>query len=96
MSHPLPQLIRRELKRLAKDPVYIFCMVLAPLVCFVFFTSLMSDGLPQELPVGLVDQDATTTGRQIWRNRDAFQQTPIVDPYHDVSAARRAGQHAEI
>ena len=92
MSHPLPQIIKREFLRLAKDPVYIFCMVLAPLVCFVFFTSLMDEGLPQELPVGLVDQDATTTSRQISRNLDAFQQTRIVAHYPDASEARRAVQ----
>ena len=96
MSHPLPQIIKREFLRLAKDPVYIFCMVLAPLVCFVFFTSLMDEGLPQELPVGLVDQDATTTSRQISRNLDAFQQTRIVAHYPDASEARRAVQRGEI
>ena len=89
-------LFRRECRRLWEDPVYRFCMVIAPLVCFFFFTSLMEEGLPKSLPVGLVDNDHTSTSRQIARNLNAFQQTRIHASYADVSEARKAMQKGDI
>ena len=90
------RIARRELRRLSRNPIYLFTMVVAPLFCYYFFTSLMAEGLPAELPVGLVDNDRTTTSRSLSRNLDAFQMTDIVQTYPDVSAARKAVQRGEI
>lgn len=86
----------REMRSLARRPLMWFCMVLAPLFCYVFFTSLMASGLPTNLPLGLVDCDRTTTTRQLARNLDAFQQTDIVREYASVSDARRDMQRGLI
>ena len=86
----------RELKRLASRPLYWFCVILAPLFCYVFFTSLMKSGLPTGLPLGLVDQDCTATSRQLARNLDAFQQTSITAQFASVREARKALQRGEI
>ena len=87
---------RRELKRMAGRPVYWFCILVAPLSCLVFFLTLMGRGLPTDLPVGLVDGDASSVSRQLARNLDAFQQTGITVNYVTVSDARRAMQRGEI
>ena len=71
-------------------------MIGAPLFCYVFFTTLMDSGLPQNMPVGVVDEDQTTTSRQLTRNLDAFQQTRIVAHYPDIAQARQAMQRREI
>ncbi|MEG0455548.1 MAG: ABC transporter permease, partial [Bacteroides sp.] len=44
--------MKRECRRLVSRPLYLFCMVVDPLFCYVFFTTLMSSGLPTNLPVG--------------------------------------------
>lgn len=62
----------------------------------MFFTTLMSKGLPTNLPAGVVDLDNTATTRNIVRNLDAFQQTEIVTHYSSVSEARQAMQRGEI
>ena len=90
------QLIRRELGRFARQPIYWFCMVVAPLCCYLFFTTLMSQGLPENLPLGLVDEDRTTTSRNLARNLDAFQMSDIVREYPNVTEARRAMQRGEV
>lgn len=87
---------RRELQRLLRQPIYWFCIVFAPLFCYLFFTSLMADGLPESLPLGIVDADRSATSRNLGRNLDAFQMTDIAAEYASVSEARRAVQRGEI
>lgn len=71
-------------------------MVVAPLFCCYFFTSLMASGLPTELPVGMVDNDRTAMSRNLARNLDAFQMVDITRSYPDVTAARKAMQRGDI
>ncbi|MEG1580534.1 MAG: ABC transporter permease [Bacteroidaceae bacterium] len=94
--HPLARVMKRECRRLVSRPLYLFCMVIAPLFCYLFFTTLMSSGLPTNLPIGLVDLDRSATSRQIARNLDAFEQVQIVDEYANVSDARIAVQRGDI
>ncbi len=86
----------RELQRLVSRPLYVFCMVVAPLACMMFFTTLMGEGLPTDMPVGVVDEDQTATTREILRNMDAFNQVELTDNYASVSEARKAMQRGHI
>lgn len=90
------KIARRELRRMASKPIYWFCMIAAPLFCFVFFTSLMAEGLPTDMPLGLVDNDNTTTSRSLARNLDAFEMTSIKEQYTNVTEAREAVQRGYI
>lgn len=47
----LLNVMKRELRRLVSRPLYLFCMVIAPLFCYIFFTTLMDSGLPTDMPV---------------------------------------------
>ena len=71
-------------------------MVLFPLFALLFFTSLMDDGLPQDMPVGIVDLDNTSTSRSLVRRLDAFQNSAVVASYPSVAEARRAIQENRI
>ena len=86
----------REMRILTKNPIYAFCMVVFPIAVLLFFTSMMDDGLPKEMPVGVVDLDNTSTTRSLVRRLDAFQQSHVVAHYPSVSDARRAIQENEI
>ncbi len=88
--------MKRECHRLVARPLYLFCMIGAPLFCYVFFTTLMGSGLPTNMPVGVVDQDMTATSRQLVRNLDAFEQTAVVAHYPTINEARTAMQRGEI
>ena len=89
-------ILLRELLILKRNHIYQFCMVLFPLGTVLFFTSLMDDGLPMELPVGVVDLDNTSTTRSLARRLDAFQMSKIVARYPSLTEARRAIQKNEI
>lgn len=92
----LLNIAKREVLRIAVRPLYLFCMIIAPVFCYLFFTTLMANGLPTDLPAGVADLDNTSTTRNIIRNLDAFQQTHIVAHYPSVMEARKAIQRGEI
>ncbi|MDR1003588.1 MAG: ABC transporter permease [Prevotellaceae bacterium] len=94
--HRFVYVFRRECRRLVSRPLYLLCMVGAPLFCYLFFTTLMQSGLPLDMPAGVVDEDMTTTSRQLTRNLDAFEQTAIVAHYPAFNDARAAMQRGEI
>ncbi len=71
-------------------------MIVFPILVTVYFTSMMDQGIPEEMPVGVVDMDNTTTTRKLVRLLDAFQTTKITERYSDVGAARKAMQHGDI
>ena len=83
-------------RRLVSRPLYLFCMVIAPLFCYIFFTTLMDSGLPTNLPVGAVDMDQSATSRNLIRNLDAFGQTGVVAHYGSIADARIAVQEGKI
>lgn len=96
MREQLYYILLRECGQLRRNPIYLFCMVVFPLLVVVFFTSLLSDGQPVEMPVGVVDEDCTQTSRQLVRRLDAFQTTRVAARYATEREARRAVQRGEI
>lgn len=86
----------RELLILRKNHIYGFCMVVFPIFVLAFFTTLMEDGLPTSMPVGVVDLDNTSTTRSLTRRLDAFQMSHVVAHYPSVTEARKAIQQNEI
>ncbi len=86
----------RELRILRRNHIYRFCMVLFPILVIFFFSSLMDDGTPTNMPAGIVDLDNTSTTRALIRRLDGFQMTRVVGHYTSVSEARKAIQRGEI
>ena len=89
-------LVVREGRIICKNPIYGFCMVVFPLLVLVFFTSMLTDGQPHDMPIGVVDQDNTSTTRSLVRNLDAFQNTRVAARYCSMAEARRAIQANEV
>ena len=87
---------KREFRRLVSRPLYIFCMIVAPIFCLFFFTTLMKDGLPTNLPIGVVDLDNTSQSRNVIRNLDAFSQTQVIETYANIADARKDVQNGTL
>jgi len=92
----IKDIVLRELQILRKNHLYAFCMVVFPLLTALFFTSLLDDGVPLDLPIGVVDLDNSSTSRSLVRKLDAFQNSRVVARYPSVTAARNAIQENEI
>ena len=90
------EVMMRELQILHQNHIYRFCMVLFPILVIIFFTTLLDDGLPTSMPVGIVDLDNTSTTRALERKLDGFQMSKVVAHYPSVAEARQAIQRNEI
>ena len=86
----------RELDILRRNRIYGFCMLVFPLLLVVFFTTMLSDGIPQDLPIGVVDQDNSATSRGLIRNLDAMQSSRVVYQFANVTEARSAMQEGKV
>ncbi len=87
---------KREMKILMKNPIYLCCMVVFPLLTMLFFTSMLDEGVPQDMPVGVVDLDNSSTSRALVRRLDGFQTSRVVAHYASVAEARHAMQQNDI
>ena len=90
--HSIWNVAKREMQRLTSKPIYFFCMLIAPVLCVVFFLSLMQEGLPTNLPIAVVDMDGSATSRNLIRQLDAFEQTEVVYKTATFDDARREMQ----
>jgi ABC-2 type transport system permease protein len=86
----------RQIRMMTRNHIYLFSIVIFPLLVSFFFADLMKDGLPTDMPVGIVDLDNSSTSRKMARSLDAFQEVKIIEGYHSVDAARKAMQRGEI
>lgn len=86
----------RELVIMWRHPIYGFCTIVFPVLVMAFFTTLMNEGEPVEMPVGVVDQDNTHVSRAMIRQLDAFQTTHVVGHYANMNDAREAIQQNKI
>ncbi len=86
----------REVQRISQRPIYAFCMLVVPLFCMFFFLHLMSDGLPDSLPIAVVDQDNSVTSRSLTLNIGVQQQSSVKIRTYSFGEARAAMQRGEV
>lgn len=79
---------RRECSIVWRSTIYRFCIWIFPVLLVLFFPALMHEGVPENLPVGVVDQDHSATSRAIVRKLDAMQTSQVYAYYNNVSEAR--------
>lgn len=95
-SRGLRIIMRREWHTMLSRPVYVFALIVAPLLCLLFFTTLLHGGQPAKMAVAVVDLDNSATSRKLTRTLDAFQHVDICYRYASVTEARRAMQEGRI
>jgi ABC-2 type transport system permease protein len=78
------------------DPVYLIGSVIVMTFCFVFFLTIFNEGLPQRMPIAVVDQDNSSLSRQYVRNLDATQQTKVAMHLNSFTEARKEMQKGNI
>ena len=79
-----------------KNQIYGFCMIVFPLVLVLFFTTMLDEGIPKDLPIGVVDQDNSATSRSLIRNLDAMQTSRVTYRFANITEARNAMQEGKV
>lgn len=77
-------------------PIYLLLILFLPLSFLLYFTTLMPQGLPEQLSIGVIDHDLSSISRKIVRQINATQQTRVTGHYLNFSEARAAVQEGEI
>ena len=69
---------RRELRIIRQRPIYLLGSVGVIAFCAIFFLTFLKDGLPSDVPIGLVDYDYSSTSRNFCQQLDATQLGKVV------------------
>ncbi len=86
---------RRELRIIRQRPIYLLGSVGVIAFCAIFFLTFLKDGLPSDIPIGLVDYDYSSTSRNFSQQLDATQLGKVVH-YDSFAAAREDMNRGKI
>ena len=86
----------RELNIFRQHSIYGFCMLVFPVLLVVFFTTMLDEGTPQDLPIGVVDEDNSAMSRTLVRNLDAMQNSHVAYRFASPTEARCAMQEGKV
>lgn len=87
--------MRREFGIIRRKPVFLLGSVGVMAVCCLFYLTFFKAGLPENLPVGVLDLDNSSLSRNFCRQLDATQMSKVIK-YEDFTTARDAMQTGEI
>ncbi|MBO7442610.1 MAG: ABC transporter permease, partial [Paludibacteraceae bacterium] len=63
----LRKLALREVEISRRRPLYLFCMLIAPVFFSFMFVDVMEEGAPNEIPAAVVDDDDSQVSRTLLR-----------------------------
>ena len=95
MNNSIWKVIRRELGIIRRKPVYLLGSVGMMAVCCLFYLTFFKAGLPEKLPIGVVDFDNSSLSRNFCSQLDATQLGKVVH-FDSFSEARDAMQTGEV
>lgn len=64
-TNPFFRVLLREIDRMSGSVISLFTTLIGPLAAFVILLSIFSEGVPRNLPVGVVDLDQSNLSRKI-------------------------------
>lgn len=85
----------REIRIWKDRPLYLWGSVGVMLLSALFFLTFFGSGLPEKLPVGVVDLDGSSTSRNFSAQLDATQLGRVI-PFGDVTEARKQLDRGDI
>jgi len=87
--------VRRELRIMRNRPIYLLGSVVTVAFCAIFFLTFLKQGLPHDLPIGIVDLDNSSLSRNFARQLDATQLGKVLK-YDSFAEAREDMQSGRI
>lgn len=91
----LEKVLRREWKMIFRKPVYLLGSVGVMAFCLVFYLTFFAKGMPDDLPIGVVDLDNSSMSREFCTQLDATQLGKTVK-FNDFQSGREALQTGAV
>ena len=88
-------IVKRELHLWTKRPIYLVGSLGVMAATAVFFLTFFGKGMPENIPIGVVDQDNSSTSRNFVRQLDATQLGRVVS-FGSIADARREMETGRI
>ena len=88
-------IVKRELQLWTKRPIYLVGSLGVMLATAVFFLTFFGKGMPEDIPIGVVDRDNSSTSRNFVQQLDATQLGRVVS-FGSVAEARREMETGRI
>lgn len=96
LLHHTAAVLRRELGRIARQPMYVVLMLLLPVLSFSFFALLFEKGVAHDIPIAVFDEDGTTLSRKIVDMIDATPTALVAYEVQDMPQAERLMREGRI
>lgn len=87
---------KREFIRICSSRIYLWGVICAALISLIILMFMMHSGLPNKLPIAVVDLDNTSMSRTLIRQLDAFPKTDIRYKSLSFKEARQKMESMEI
>ncbi|MFA5848589.1 MAG: ABC transporter permease [Bacteroidales bacterium] len=87
---------KRELKMMFSRPIYLFSTVFVLAFCYIFFLTFLREGMPEKLPIAVVDLDQSVISRRFYREINATASTEVVMRCTSYQEARDQMQRGNI
>lgn len=87
---------KRETSIMFSRPLYMIATVVVMLLCCFFFATIMQKGVPERMPIAVVDLDKTTTSRNVIHQLNSMQMVQVTKVCNSYAEARDMLQRGDI
>ncbi|MBQ9254600.1 MAG: ABC transporter permease [Bacteroidales bacterium] len=89
-------IVKRELQRMISRPIYLVMTIIIPSIVIIFFATFFNQGVPEQMPIAVIDFDNSSTSRMIVRSLNAGQMCKIKYKLTSYESAKTNMQRGEI
>lgn len=89
-------IMRRSVVQIVRRPIMWVGFFMLPLFMFLFFSTLLSAGLPTRIPAAIVDKDGTALSRNIGQTLNSMQMVDLRESLNSYTEAREEVQKGNI
>lgn len=86
----------RSCLQLVRRPLYWIAFFAVPLFTMLFFTNMLSDGIPVRIPSAMVDKDGSHLSRQVTQDLGSMQLVKLTQNLNSYSEARKSMGSGQI